>query len=833
MKMMNKMIANGKKRKRTTVAVAVAVVVAVLCVLGTAGDIASEPFQIVEPDEAHQRLVIPPGALERLRAIDAAELPVLGIVGSFHTGKSFLLNQLVGAAPGGARGFEVGPAVHPQTHGIWAWVTRTPTDGRPLLVLDTEGFFAAEANDLYDSKIFAVATLMSSTLMYNTMKIIDQSQIDYLELLAHKAELFSMKHQLQERADSAAAAAAKEEGSSVTATEDEYDEELPGLVTFPPLFWVVRDFSQHLETTPTEWLHGLLAARQVNESGAAQNVTHETLLSVFPETACYTLFVPSADAASLQDLGAAAGTDARAAVLTPQWRADVARLRAALERRLEPKRVRARGSGLNTGAGAPQVALGGAGLATMLEALVGAANRDALFPVVPSAWQAFVNSTGREAVDAAAAQLDAAVRRRLAAGALPLDAFNAELRAADAGARALMQQMLFGIETLYAPFGAALDAALSGATARLAHDNSVAVQQLAESASTAAEALLERTLAEHAQPLARSAFEAAARAAVDGSARAFEAQMGAYRTVPGYDHAARAAALRKHLQGAVAVQREHNAAAIAQTAASARERALDAFAPLGAFAVLRSSAELARAEAAHRSEAQGVFNAATARLAVEPEVRDEAASLRARLDALARQYAAQNAESVREHGSAVVTAALRLHRAAVGALALPVDEDALARACRAGETAALRHYDANMTRFADTAAYRALRAELVAEARKLDDLTRQHNKEMLKLALREPRDAAARQLRQDVKRYWLLASFRRHARAVFDRAIGDAIRSDALKRSVVDDFVDEAVAEYGAPLKAVETTILVVAGALIAFAVSFPVLSRLHSSRSK
>ena len=825
-------------------AMAMAAVV-VACVMGTASGEGSpsEPFQIVMPDETHQRLVIPPAALERLRAIGTAELPVLGIVGSFHTGKSFLLNQLVGApaAAGATRGFEVGPAVFPQTHGIWAWLTHMPGSTRPLLVLDTEGFFATEANDLYDSKIFAVATLMSSVLVYNTMKIIDQSQIDYLELLAHKAELFSMRHALQERASAAAAAAQQHQQDGATPgaptyvdMDDDGAEGLSGLVSFPPLFWVVRDFSQQLATTPTEWLHGLLAARQVDETGGAQNVTHETLLSVFPDTECHTLFVPSADPAALQDLGAAAGTDPASPVLTPQWTADVARLRTALAAKVRPKRVHVRRpKGEKGGEEEDGTALGGAALATMLEVLVGAANEAALFPVVPSAWQAFVNSTGAEAVREAARQLEAGMRRRLAAAPLPLDAFNAELRAAEAAARALMQQMLFGVETLYAPFRADLDAALGGVAARLAHDNSVAVQRLAETAAAAAEELLERTLAAHTLPLARADFDRAARAALDDSARAFEAQMGAYRAVPRYDHAGAGAALRKHLHGAVAVQRERNAAAIAQTAAAAREHAVDAFAALGAYAVLRSSAELAREEGVRRGDAQRVFNAATARLAVEPEVRAEAAALRARLDALAREYGAQNAASVRAHGSAVVSAALRLHRDAVGALALPVDEDALVRACRAGEAAALRAYDANMTRFADTAAYRSLRAELVAEARKLNDLTRAHNKEVLKLALREPRDAATRQLRQDVKRYWLLAPFRRHARAVFDRAIGDAIRSDALKRAVVDDFVAEAVAEYGGPLRAVETVLLVAGWAVVAVAVSFPVISRLSSRRSK
>lgn len=41
----------------------------------------------------------------------------------------------------------------------------------------------------YDAKIFAVATLMSSFLIYNSVKIIDQADIDYLELLARRTQV--------------------------------------------------------------------------------------------------------------------------------------------------------------------------------------------------------------------------------------------------------------------------------------------------------------------------------------------------------------------------------------------------------------------------------------------------------------------------------------------------------------------------------------------------------------------------------------------------------------------------------------------------------------------
>ncbi len=42
---------------------------------------------------------------------------VVAVVGKFHSGKSFLLNQLMGKR----EGFGIGPSVRPQTMGIWMW----------------------------------------------------------------------------------------------------------------------------------------------------------------------------------------------------------------------------------------------------------------------------------------------------------------------------------------------------------------------------------------------------------------------------------------------------------------------------------------------------------------------------------------------------------------------------------------------------------------------------------------------------------------------------------------------------------------------------------------
>ena len=47
----------------------------------------------------------------------ASAVAVVAVVGKYHSGKSFLLNQLMGKK----NGFGVGPTLRPQTMGIWMW----------------------------------------------------------------------------------------------------------------------------------------------------------------------------------------------------------------------------------------------------------------------------------------------------------------------------------------------------------------------------------------------------------------------------------------------------------------------------------------------------------------------------------------------------------------------------------------------------------------------------------------------------------------------------------------------------------------------------------------
>ena len=74
-------------------------------------------MQLLRPDPSkHLQLELIQSNVRLLHQIDTA-VAVVGVVGKFHSGKSFLLNQLMGKQ----EGFGVGPTVRPQTMGIWMW----------------------------------------------------------------------------------------------------------------------------------------------------------------------------------------------------------------------------------------------------------------------------------------------------------------------------------------------------------------------------------------------------------------------------------------------------------------------------------------------------------------------------------------------------------------------------------------------------------------------------------------------------------------------------------------------------------------------------------------
>ncbi|KAJ7977320.1 Guanylate-binding family protein [Quillaja saponaria] len=150
-----------------------------------------QAFPIVEPDPGHTKLRL---SREGLEAIERITNPIaaVAVIGPYRSGKSFLLNQLLSLSC--YEGFGVGHMRDTKTKGIWVWGTPIELDidgvRTSVFYLDTEGFESVGKSNVYDDRIFALATVMSSVLVYNLPETIREADISRLSFAVELAEEF-------------------------------------------------------------------------------------------------------------------------------------------------------------------------------------------------------------------------------------------------------------------------------------------------------------------------------------------------------------------------------------------------------------------------------------------------------------------------------------------------------------------------------------------------------------------------------------------------------------------------------------------------------------------
>ncbi|KAH1261457.1 Guanylate-binding protein 1 [Glycine max] len=150
-----------------------------------------QAFPIVEPDPGHTKLRL---SREGLEAIEKITNPIaaVAVIGPYRSGKSFLLNQLLSLSC--YEGFGVGHMRDTKTKGIWVWGTPIDLDingvRTSVFYLDTEGFESVGKSNVYDDRIFALATVLSSVLIYNLPETIREADISRLSFAVELAEEF-------------------------------------------------------------------------------------------------------------------------------------------------------------------------------------------------------------------------------------------------------------------------------------------------------------------------------------------------------------------------------------------------------------------------------------------------------------------------------------------------------------------------------------------------------------------------------------------------------------------------------------------------------------------
>jgi len=371
----------------------------------------NKPFQVVRPTANHTSMLPVMDGLSRLAQHDES-ISIVSVVGPYHSGKSFLLNSLVGDT----KVFSIGRRTSPETMGIWLCRTEMKAaDGSQVWLMDSEGFFGPGISEGYDAKIFTIASLLGGHLVYNTVKIIDQQAVNLLEMLARRAQLFRTR-------------------SSAEAVSAETPEFL-SVRSFPPLTWVVEDFVQELpeehrrdEDGATAWLRSYLA--KVNETELAQGEDTHFLSRLYSELKVHTLFLPATTKEGLRDLSTLSWDE-----LNADFKTELKGLRSHILDRLQARKFEGR-------------AMTGPTLERALRFIVQALQRG-MFHELPSlwaTWTAQVAEMSLQDADSWFASLLSSVDH--GDDPIPVSRFNSEVEAAREKAVEFYKELLHDFDVL-------------------------------------------------------------------------------------------------------------------------------------------------------------------------------------------------------------------------------------------------------------------------------------------------------------------------------------------------------------------------------------------------
>eukprot|EP00946_MAST-07B_sp_MAST-7B-sp1_P005284 g5284.t1 len=305
--------------------------------------------------------VVGEDALEALRKFDGP-IAVVAIVGLYRTGKSYLVNRIVGQQ----HGFTVGPTVNACTKGIWMWSEPIPFENSrgekmQLLVLDTEGIGGTKSTSEYDTRIFSLAVLLCSTLIYNSLGSIDETAVSNLSFVANLSQHVQVKAN-QEGGDDG------DQGDSPTGAVD-------ALASFFPSFmWVIRDFALELvdedynDISEQDYLENCLKQKDGFSSDVlAKNRVRKSLTDFFKVRDCATIVRPIDDEAKLHQIDKQPYE-----ALRPEFRTQMENMRKRVLAQLTAKLLRGK-------------AMSGSMFATLVRTYVGAMNTDGV-PTITTAW---------------------------------------------------------------------------------------------------------------------------------------------------------------------------------------------------------------------------------------------------------------------------------------------------------------------------------------------------------------------------------------------------------------------------------------------------------------
>ena len=160
-----------------------------------------------------------------------------------------------------------------------------PNKELPILLIDTEGLGAFDEEENHDAKIFLLALLLCSLIVFNSIGAVDENALENLSLVLNLSKNLQIKSGKQiEDPDEMA----------------EY---------FPAFLWVLRDFALQLvdadgnEINQKTYLENALKdAKGTSDAVENKNRVRRLIRHFFKERDCFTMVRPMEDERMLQNL---------------------------------------------------------------------------------------------------------------------------------------------------------------------------------------------------------------------------------------------------------------------------------------------------------------------------------------------------------------------------------------------------------------------------------------------------------------------------------------------------------------------------------------------------
>ena len=268
--------------------------------VGDPADLAPVPFiQVVDG-----KYKVGEKAVDFFNTISEPVSPVV-VVGKYRTGKSLLINRCMLSGEKGSK-FGVGNTVNSCTKGIWVYPKVLHENGQSIVVMDSEGIGSLDADSTHDTKIFALALLLSSQFVYNSVISIDESAISTLSLVLRVSQQIQMN------------------------AEDSIE------ALMPRFTWVVRDFTLLL----TDTKDAPITANQYLENAISptgdpdRDQVRDAIRSCFPDRECFPIVRPCTEEADMRQMDRLPDS-----ALRPEFVSQLKELRGSLWRSIRPKRM--------------------------------------------------------------------------------------------------------------------------------------------------------------------------------------------------------------------------------------------------------------------------------------------------------------------------------------------------------------------------------------------------------------------------------------------------------------------------------------------------------------